>query len=89
MGEKLTWDEIKKRFPDEWVVLVDSSFNENEDLTEGTVFAHGSNRDTIYDQCRRAPSPFAVRFTGQLRGGLIGFYAEDLEEKSQPRRPTR
>lgn len=89
MAHKLTWDEIKRRYPDEWVVLTDAAFNDNEDITEGAVYTHGKDRNVVYDECRKAPSPFAVRFTGEVRGGLVGFYAEDLEAKGPPRRPAR
>lgn len=81
MPDKLTWDEIKKRFPDEWVVLVDYSFNDNEDLTDGVVYAHGPERAQVYASASQGPKRTAVRYTGEIRGGLIGFYAEDVEPK--------
>ena len=79
MAEKLTWDEIKRRHPDEWVMLVDYAFNENEDLTVGVVYDHDAARDALYDRCSQAPSPVAVLYTGEIRGGMIGFYAEDVD----------
>jgi len=79
VGEKLTWDEIKKRFPDEWVVLVDYDWPDDADVQAGVVWAHGRDHDEVCDRSRAVPSPFAIRYTGQVRGGLIGFYAEDLD----------
>ena len=81
MADKLSWDEIKQRYPDEWVVLTDFVDGEDE-VAEGSIFFHSPDRDSAYDLCRSAPSPFAIRFTGKTRGGLIGFYGEDLESKS-------
>jgi len=82
MSEKLTWDEIKRRFPEEYVILVDYDFDENEDLVSGVVFAHGRDRAEACDQCQRAaikPNPIAVRYTGEIKGGIISFH-EDLDE---------
>jgi hypothetical protein len=81
VADKLTWDEIKKHYPDEWVVLVDFVDGEDE-VSEGALFFHSKDRDAAYDRCRSAPSPFAIRFTGKVRGGLIGFYGEDLEDQN-------
>lgn len=82
MSDKLSWDEIKRRYPDEWVVLVEYSFDDNEDLTDGVVYAHGPNRRQVYASCRGGPHRTAVRYTGEIRGGLIGLYAEDMETKT-------
>ena len=41
MSKKLTWEEIRQRYPDEWVVLVDFSVDENQDLEAGVVYGHG------------------------------------------------
>jgi len=45
-GEQLTWDEICERFPDEWVVLVDTSWVNEQDFEFGTarVVAHHKRR---------------------------------------------
>jgi hypothetical protein len=83
MADKLTWDEIKRTYPDQWVVLVDYH-TEGCDLTEGTVIDHGRVRDEVYDRLRDAPSPCAVRYTGELQGGLFGLYSEDVGVENQP-----
>jgi hypothetical protein len=82
MADRLTWDEIKSRYPDEWVVLVEYTHDDNEDIHAGVVYDHGPQRDQVYDRCQQVPSPFAVRYTGEIRGGLIGFYADDVDAKS-------
>lgn len=81
MADKLSWDEITRKYPDEWVVLVDYSFDDNEDPKEGVVYDHGQNRAELYARCRPGPAHTAVLYTGEIRGGLIGFYREDLDEK--------
>lgn len=42
-GERLSWDEIKRLYPDEWVVLVDIEGHGDFDR-RGVVFAHASKR---------------------------------------------
>lgn len=81
MADKLGWDEIRRRYPDEWVVLTDVSHDDNEDVDAGFVYDHDRERDTVYGRCRGVPSPFAVLYTGEVRGGLIGFYGEDVDQK--------
>jgi hypothetical protein len=44
MADKLTWDEIKSRYPDEWVVLVDLDADDvSDEVHAGVVFAHSKN----------------------------------------------
>lgn len=78
MADKLTWDEIKRKYPDEWVVLVDFH-EEGEDLIDGVVFDHGRDKDAICERMKKAPSPFAVEYTGELTGGLFGLYEFDVD----------
>jgi hypothetical protein len=85
MADKLTWDEIKQKYPDEWVVLVDFKI-EGVAPAEGVVIDHGPVRDEVYDRLDKGPRSCAVWYTGEIRGGLFGFYGEDedLERKGQP-----
>jgi hypothetical protein len=81
--EKLSWDEIRKRYPDEYVILADYAFDDNEDIAQGVVWAHGQSRDAAYENLQRAgerPNPIAVRYTGEVKGGMIGFL-EDVDAK--------
>lgn len=80
MPEKLTWDEITKRYPDEWVVLVDFREQE-EDITEGVVLDHGRVKEEVYHRLQNPPSPFAVRYTGEATGGLFGLYRFDVDQE--------
>ena len=53
MAVKLNWDEIKRRYPNEWVVLVDFH-EEGEDLVDGVVFDHGRDRDALCNRLKKA-----------------------------------
>lgn len=78
---KLTWDEIKRKYPDEWVVVVDYQ-EKDEDITEGVVLDHGPVKEALYDRIQKPPSPFAVRYTGEATGGLFGLYRFDVDPQS-------
>jgi hypothetical protein len=72
--EKLSWDEIRKRYPDEWVILVDYSFDDNEAIIAAVVHDHSPDRDQLYARCANDPDQprsVATRFTGEFRGGRI------------------
>lgn len=67
MNEKLTWDEIKRRYPDEWVALVDYEWPEMRHVTEGVVYAHSPSRDELH-KLQRGLTDAAILFTGKKRG---------------------
>lgn len=51
-SEPLTWNEIRARFPDEWVVLVDIDWENDTD------FAFGRARVLGHFKSRKHASPF-------------------------------
>lgn len=50
----MTWDEIRVRYPDEWVCLADVGWlSENEfEFTTARVIGHGKKSRDPYDQAR-------------------------------------
>ena len=48
MGERLTIEEIRRRYDGEWVLLVDFEEDPDGETTSGTVAAHGVERDDVY-----------------------------------------
>jgi len=77
-SERLTWDQICNRFPDEWVVLVETDWTTGwgPELSTAVVVAH-------YKRRREASPYLAAAFehypqigcfwTGALRGALPRF----------------
>ena len=69
-GEKLSWEEIKQRFPDEWVALVDVDAP-NMTVVGGIVFAHHPDRTELHRLAKGRPRPLsggAILWTGKIRG---------------------
>ena len=63
--EPLSWVEICKRYPDEWVVLVDYSIDENEDVVAGRVLAHSAKKAEI-KAAMAEPQDAAILYTGPV-----------------------
>jgi hypothetical protein len=86
MPDKLTWDEIKRRYPDEWVAVVDYHV-EGCDLTDGVVVAHDKDREQVYQYlARERPKDCATWFTGRVRGAMFGFQEDDEPDVERPGR---
>lgn len=53
--ELLTWEEICRRYPDQWVALVDMDWDdETDEFTIARVAGYGATRKTPFDMMRRA-----------------------------------
>jgi hypothetical protein len=56
MQEKLTWEEIKKRYFEQWVELVDFEWDEFEpDPRCGVVRHHAKKRKELHDMITEDP----------------------------------
>lgn len=63
----MKWEDIKKNFRDQWVLIevdkVDKSFN----LLEGKVLAHSKDKDEIYQKLLQIkPKEFSIEYTGEV-----------------------
>jgi len=64
MKNKITWDEMKKRFSDEWLLIVDYDLDKSGHIIAGVVDRHSKEKDDVY----RLPAlnkSTAFRFTGK------------------------
>lgn len=71
MGIKMTWDEMKQTYPNEWVAIADESSPSElpYDNIEGIVVAHATNDDAFSSQIKNLPSAIHdvdIRFTGDV-----------------------
>lgn len=64
MEEKLTWEEMKKRFPDEWLLIGDMQLNEHQQLLKGIVLQHSPTKSDIFTLPAKS-GPTAFRYTGE------------------------
>ncbi len=64
MGTKITWDEMKKKFPNEWLLITDYDLDKSGHVLAGVVDRHSKEKDDVY----RFPAlnkSTAFRFTGK------------------------
>ncbi|MCP4134784.1 MAG: hypothetical protein GY754_27665 [bacterium] len=75
MGKKMTWEEMKKNFPDEWLLIVDFELDSSGRIVAGTVSRHSKEKDDVY----RLPAlnrPSAFRYTGESDFAGVRSHAE-------------
>jgi len=65
--ERVSWEEIKQRHPDEWVVVLDAERVEGDGpVISGCIYAHGPDRASLKLPRRFRPATLAViAWTGQ------------------------
>lgn len=64
MGKKMTWEEMKKAYPDEWLLIVDYETDECGHVLKGVVERHSRDKDEVY----RLPAlkkSSAFKYTGE------------------------
>jgi hypothetical protein len=67
MNDVLTIEEIKSRYPSEWVLIGEPQLDEMSRLMAGKVLFHSSLRDDVYRKAVELHLPhFAVRYLGSL-----------------------
>jgi hypothetical protein len=64
--EQLSWAEICHRYPNEWVVIVDYSLDEDKRVARGAVLAHAPHKADIREQMAK-PKDAAILYTGPVR----------------------
>ena len=62
--QKMTWEEMKKAYPDEWLLVVDFQLDEVGDIKSGTVLRHSKSKDIVY-ALPAPPQDMALRYTGE------------------------
>ena len=64
MAEKMSWEEMKAKFPNEWLLITDFDTDESGHLLHGIVARHSPEKDEVY----RLPSlnkSCAFKYTGK------------------------
>ena len=69
VGEKLSIEEIERRYPNEWVVLVDTE-RTNMTTRAGVVYAHSPRRADARAAARGLPA-VAIFWTGEIQSPTL------------------
>ena len=71
----MTWEEMKRFFPDEWLLIRDFDLDASGHLVAGIVERHSPNKNDVY----RLPDkqqPAAFRYTGESTFSGLRSHAE-------------
>ena len=67
MADVLSMDEIKLRYPNQWVLIGDPDTNNAQAVLRGTVLWHSTDRDEVYNKAiELRPKHVAFCFTGRV-----------------------
>jgi len=64
MGQKMTWEEMKKAFPDEWLLITDYERDRLGNIISGVVERHSAEKDEVY-QLPSLKKKAAFEYTGE------------------------
>jgi hypothetical protein len=75
-----TWEDVCRRYPDQWVVLVETDWIDSSklDFRSTRVVGHGAHRTDVLALARPLTARcqgFGCFFTGRIRAPLHGFFA--------------
>jgi hypothetical protein len=76
LSERLTWPQIRERYPDRWVVLVEHDWDEQNLSSYNTarVLSGGASRTEAVGRARPALDAYdgyGCRYTGTIRGPMF------------------
>ena len=71
MEQKMTWEEMKQKYPDEWLLIIDCEHDQRGQLLSGVVARHSKDDQEVF----RLPAlnkSCTFKYTGecQFPGGL-------------------
>jgi len=61
-----TKEEMKRKFPDQWLLVSDYKLDASTTLCKGRVVAYSKNRDDIHRALKEHKGNFCIHYTGQL-----------------------
>lgn len=75
MGQRMTWEEMKRAYPDEWIRVADYKIDEKGRLESGIVLYHSSSKHDVYSKPLSGKSE-AFWFTGESTFSGLRSHAE-------------
>lgn len=64
MGQKMTWEEMKKAFPDEWLLITDFEVDQYGGVAIGVVERHSKEKEEVY-KLPAVNKDVAFEYTGE------------------------
>lgn len=64
MEQRMTWEEMKKAYPDEWLLITDFKTDQYGEVTTGVVERHSTDDSKVF-ALPRIDKDCAFRYTGE------------------------
>jgi len=63
----MKWEDIKKAFKDQWVLIEVEKVDESFNVVEGKVLAHSKDKNEVYQKLLQTrPKEFSIEYTGVI-----------------------
>jgi hypothetical protein len=70
--QQMKWENIKKTFKDQWVLIEVEKVDESFNVVEGEVLAHSKDKNEVYQKLLRIrPKEFSIEYTGDIPEDLV------------------
>ena len=69
--QRLTINEMKQKYPDQWLFIVDCEHSDSTELISGIVAVHSPSRDVINKASAEYKGGAAIRYTGKPPEGRL------------------
>ena len=77
VGERMTVEEMSKKYPNEWLFIIDPETRENTtSLVSGIIQVHSKSRDDVSEASGKFKGDAAIRWTGN-----------DTSQEQRPKMP--
>ncbi len=72
MGSKMTWEEMKKEFPNEWLMVVNFTVDRFGEVAAGEVIRHSKDKSEVYQPVPNLYKEVFFSYTGEstFEGGF-------------------
>ena len=64
MDKKMTWEEMKKAYPNEWLLIADFELDKYGQVRSGVIKRHSPSKGPVYAK-PSIKKPVAFRYTGE------------------------
>jgi hypothetical protein len=71
-SERLTIKQMEKRYPSEWILIVDPETDDSDEVVAGKVVFHSKDRDEMYREAIKIDAKvIATHYTGSIPKGTV------------------
>ena len=70
LKEKETVEQMKKHFPNEWLLLTNCETDKRSKPIKGVLVEHSKNRNEVYAKMKKYAGKLCIEYSGKLPKGL-------------------